>query len=306
MLNSLLLIVEPKENIYLVLLVTLQPDLMQILNLLTRGAKFGVNMVSREMVLRRLSENAVKLIRLRANAEVKRVEEQVKAEARQAEAQVKVQTTSTLETCACGCRLTRTKMAKHLRTKMHLNLLAQKETTPMQALMDRLNKIESDMDKLENQMKDDVKHLEQLPTPSTTIGELDELSHQMDKDLKVVDRSFVMHELASVSRVRDYINHIESKVGRETVMVDEMLLKENLKKIDQIEESIQRESWTVTTNFDTIMLKQWLREASAHQADMNSEGTANTAIAPESMQLLTGELFSLPMYMGKKENQMSN
>ena len=83
------------------------------------------------------------------------------------------------------------------------------------ALMERLNKIEADMEKFSQQLKDDVKHLAPLPTPSTTIGELDESSETMDRDLQLVGRSFFVHELASVSRVRDYINHIESKVGRE-------------------------------------------------------------------------------------------
>ena len=113
-----------------------------------------------------------KINKTRAKAEVKRVKDQAKAEARQAKAQVKVQATSTLETCACGCRLTKNKMAKHLKTKMHLNLLATKEVTPTQALMERLNKIEADMDKFSKQMKEDVKHLAPLPTPSTTIGSL--------------------------------------------------------------------------------------------------------------------------------------
>ncbi len=72
-----------------------------------------------------------------------------------------------------------------------------------------------------------------------------------------------MNELASVSRVRDYINHIESTVGRETVMVDEMLLKENLNELDQIEASIKRDSCTVITTIDTTVLKQWVTVASA-------------------------------------------
>ena len=86
---------------------------------------------------------------------------------------------------------------------MHHDLLDKKHVTPTQALMDRLNKIEADMDKLEKHMKDDTQHLEPLPTPSTTISELDELSQQINRDLKQVDRSFVMNEPASVGRVRD-------------------------------------------------------------------------------------------------------
>ena len=131
------------------------------------------------------------------------------------------------------------------------------------------------MDKLEKQMKDDVKHLAPLPTPSATVGELDELSEISDRDLKQVDRSFVMHELASVGRVRDYINHVEA--------------------------SVRRDSWAVTMKMDTTILSNWLRDADAYQIMLNNEETANRAIAPEAIQLLSDELFSIPMYMGKRD-----
>ena len=124
-------------------------------------------------------------------------------------------------------------------------------------------------------MKDDTKHLAPLPAPSTTIGELDELSQQMDRDLKQVDRSFVMHELASVGRVRDYINHVEA--------------------------SVRRDSWAVTMKMDTTILSNWLRDISAYQTMLNNQETTNRAVAPEEIQLLTNDLFSIPMYMGKRD-----
>ena len=68
-----------------------------------------------------------------------------------------------------------------------------------------------------------------------------------------------MHERASSMRVRDYINHVEYK--------------------------IQREAWTVVTKTDTIMLKQWVRDASAFQAEMNKFPSTSRALAPEPIQL---------------------
>lgn len=50
----------------------------------------------------------------------------------------------------------------------------------------------------------------------------------------------MMQELASVSRAREYINHLESKVSRERGYVEQMLLEENLKKLREIEATIQR------------------------------------------------------------------
>jgi hypothetical protein len=140
-------------------------------------------------------------------------------------------------------------------------------------------------------MSDTWNHYQPQAIPSTTIGELDQLSERMDKDLQLVDRSFFMNELASVSRVRDYINHIESQVCRETVMVDDMLMKEHLNKMKQIEASVRRDSWIVITTVDTNVLKQWVRDASAYQTEVNNEETTNSALAPKPIQSLTGELF---------------
>ena len=63
--------------------------------------------------------------------------------------------------------------------------------------------------------------------------------------LAKLDRKFALRELASVHRTRDYIDHLESKVRRESGFVEQMLLEENLKKLSEIETSIQRETWTV-------------------------------------------------------------
>jgi hypothetical protein len=155
--------------------------------------------------------------------------------------------------------------------------------------MERLNKLETEMDKLGKEIKEDVKHLEPLPTPSTTISELDQLSRKTEQDLNLVDRSFMMHELASVNRIRDYLSHRGSKVGRENVTVENVFLKEALEKLDQIEADVQRESWTVTTKMGTTMLKQWLRDVNAFQAEIHTFATTSRAFAQEPMWLLTDE-----------------
>ena len=88
-----------------------------------------------------------------------------------------------------------------------------RETTPTETLMECLNKIDIDMNKLSKQMKKDTVTTA-LPTVSLSVSELDELSQQMAHELKLVDTSHVIHELASSMRTRDYINHIEAKVQK--------------------------------------------------------------------------------------------
>ena len=56
--------------------------------------------------------------------------------------------------------------------------------------------------------------------------------------LAKLDGKFMMQELASASRARDYINHLESKVCRESGHVEQILLEENLKKLSEIETSM--------------------------------------------------------------------
>ncbi len=75
--------------------------------------------------------------------------------------------------------------------------------------------------------------------------------------LAELDRKFLFQELASV-------NHIESKVRRQSGYVEHLLLEENLKKLSEIETSIQAETWTVITKMDTNMLNRWLNEANEY------------------------------------------
>ncbi len=122
----------------------------------------------------------------------------------------------------------------------------------------------------------------------------------------------MLQELASASRARDYINHLESKLCRESGYVEQMLLEENLKKLSEIETNIQTETWTVIKKMDTIMLNNWLNEASEYQTEMNKtisyqkggeldwetnefklspNVTKKGAIAPEPIQLTTDACF---------------
>ena len=104
-----------------------------------------------------------------------------------------------------------------------------------------------------------------------------------------------MQGLASAARARDYINHLETKVNRETAFCLHLVLERELKDVWAIEAKIQREStallnqvleqqlkdvwaieaklpyeaWTVITEMDTIMLKNGLSEAGKFQAEMN-------------------------------------
>ncbi len=46
-------------------------------------------------------------------------------------------------------------------------------------------------------------------------------------------------------------------------MVEDVFLKDVLEKLAQIGASIQKEAWPATVRMGTIMIKQWLRDASA-------------------------------------------
>ncbi len=85
---------------------------------------------------------------------------------------------------------------------------------------------------------------EPLPLLTSSITELDQLSRKIASEsldvLAKLDGKFMMQELASISRARDYIIHLEAKVNRESGFVEHMLLKENLKKFYEIEANIQR------------------------------------------------------------------
>ena len=67
---------------------------------------------------------------------------------------------------------------------------------------------------------------EPLPTPTSSISELDQLSSKISQGstnvLAELDGKFMMQELASASKSRDYINHLESKVSRESGYVEQL------------------------------------------------------------------------------------
>jgi hypothetical protein len=90
---------------------------------------------------------------------------------------------------------------------------------------------------------------EPLPTPTSSITELDQSSNKIaqgsTKVLAEFDHKFTMQELASASKSRDYINHLESKVSRESGYVEQLPLSENLKQLSEIEATIQRESFAI-------------------------------------------------------------
>ncbi len=62
------------------------------------------------------------------------------------------------------------------------------------------------------------------------------------KVLKKLDGKFMMQELASASRARDFINHLESRVCRETGYVEQYVFFE---KLSEIEANVQRESTAI-------------------------------------------------------------
>ena len=226
--------------------------------------KNGFNMIVRE---------CNKINKARAKAEAKQVREQAKAEVKEAKARAKAKAKAKAKS---------TKTTKQ--TKQDSESSSRTPTVSTTA---------------------------PLPTITGSISELDQLSQQMDQDCKQLNlristeakgislvHRFVMQELASASRSRDYINHLESKVSRESDCVEQLLLKENLKQLSEIQANMSREAWTVTTRIDMIMLNKWLDEASKYQAEVM---TNTRAIAPEPIQLTTDACFPTPMLsMGSK------
>ena len=189
---------------------------------------------------KKMIREATKVNKARAKAQVKKEKAVAEENAKVAKAKAKAVAKAkacTLETCSCGCVMTRNKMAKHLKTKVHSELLTKKE----------------------------AKNKQPLPTPSTTIDELDQLSQNMENDFKLFvltrrvadqrDRAFVAQERASSMRVRDYISHVEAKMSSDVVVVEEMGLQENLELLNDIEARVNEEAWTVTTQMDTVMLQ---------------------------------------------------
>ena len=114
----------------------------------------------------------------------------------------------------------------------------------------------------------------------------------------------------------------EAKVHGESTQFLNQILETKLEEVYEIEANIQREAWTVVTKMDTIMLRNWLNEASKFQEEMNKTVayqksgrldwetnkfkleavvTKNGAIAPQPVQLTTDARFSAPMLsMGRR------
>jgi len=78
-----------------------------------------------------------------------------------------------------------------------------------------------------------------LPTVSSSISELIELSSKMEEDLRQLDRTFMMQQLAFGHRLRDYLQHLEAKV--------------------------QDDSWTVQVAADNAMMRRFRIEAARIQ-----------------------------------------
>ena len=97
-------------------------------------------------------------------------------------------------------------MSKHLRSKVHLNVLSKK-----------------------TKQDSEPSTAEPLPTTTSSITELNQLSSKISQEatkvLAELDGEFMMQELASASRARDCINHLESKLCRESGYVEQMLLE---------------------------------------------------------------------------------
>ena len=111
----------------------------------------------------------------------------------------------------------------------------------------------------------------EIKTTSTLL--LDQLSSKITQEsikvLKQLDVKFMMQGLASAARARDYINHLETKVNRESTAIFGQVLEQQLEQVWEIEAKLQNEAWTVTTKMGTIMFKTWLTEASKLQTEMS-------------------------------------
>ncbi len=90
--------------------------------------------------------------------------------------------------------------------------------------------------------------METLPTPTTSIVELDQLSRQIAREsnhfLAKIDQQVIVQEIASAARSLDYINHIELKVNRGTVMYSTLALEHELTDIWKLDAKLQDEVWT--------------------------------------------------------------
>ncbi len=65
------------------------------------------------------------------------------------------------------------------------------------------------------------------------------------------------------------VNQIEVKIQRESAHILDQVLEQRLEEVLKIEAKLQTEAWTVVTKMDTIMLRNWLNEASKFKEYMN-------------------------------------
>ena len=106
-----------------------------------------------------------------------------------------------------------------------------REHTPTEQLQARLAKLDAEMDQFSRRMAADRAIL--LPTVSSSVSELTELQATMQRDLQRIDQKWLMQELASAHRARDYIRHVEMK----------------------------SDPWTARTQFDAIAIASWIQNA---------------------------------------------
>ena len=72
-----------------------------------------------------------------------------------------------------------------------------------------------------------------LPCLEYPISDLEHIQWETQRDLKQIDQKWLMQELASAHRARDYINHVEMKT----------------------------DPWIVTAQFDGIAIASWIQNA---------------------------------------------
>ncbi len=118
---------------------------------------------------------------------------------------------------SCGFVLSKSQMPKHVRSQAHLDVLSKHVKPELKPV-------------LTQEVADQT---EPLPTTTASITELDQLSSNIAEEshqvLAKLDGTSMMQELASASRARDYVNHSESKLCRESGYVEQMRLAETLK-----------------------------------------------------------------------------
>ena len=64
------------------------------------------------------------------------------------------------------------------------------------------------------------------------------------------------------------LSQLEATINQENVQIFTEHVEDNLEQLNEIEAKMQTEAWTVTAKMDTIMLNNWLKDASKFQAEM--------------------------------------